>query len=443
MRMGMNKYSSAVVRYEKPSDSVRKAVALSRGLDNMPSKAKVFIKPNIVVWHVDVPFPKWGVITTSRVIEDLVVILKEMGIDDITIGEGLVVLAKDKVTPAAAFEGLGYNVLKKRYGIKTINAFERPFEEVDLGEAQTVNMNTDILCSDFVINVPVLKTHAQTCVSLGFKNLKGMLDIESRKKCHGPDPVKNISWFVARLADKLPPMFVLLDGIYTVERGPSYDGKLRRSNLIVASADLLTADMVGAKVLGHEPSDISHLVEAAKNRGRPTDLSDVDIFGEKIEDVASYHEWTFPYNVDETLPLPMEKMGIKGLNYYKYDLTMCTYCTAPNGIILNAIAKAWNGIPFDDIEVLTGKMMKPVPGKKKTILLGKCMYDLHKDNPDIGEMIPIKGCPPTPQNTIKALQKAGIHADPDIFENIEKAPLRFMKRYEGKEEFDESFYSIN
>ena len=58
------------------------------------------------------------------------------------------------------------------------------------------------------------------------------------------------------------------------------------------------------------------------------------------------------------------------------------------------------------------------------------------------EMIPIRGCPPAPQSTLKALRKAGIDVNPDIFKNIENAPLRFMKRYEGKAEFDESFYTI-
>ena len=46
------------------------------------------------------------------------------------------------------------------------------------------------------------------------------------------------------------------------------------------------------------------------------------------------------------------------------------------------------------IEVLNGKIMKPTPGMKKTILFGQCMYKLHKDNPDINQMIAIKGCPP-------------------------------------------------
>jgi len=78
----------AIVRYEKPLDSVRKVVELSLGLEHLPANARVFIKPNIVFWTRAVTFPKWGVITTSRVIEDMVVLLKGRGIDDITIGEG-------------------------------------------------------------------------------------------------------------------------------------------------------------------------------------------------------------------------------------------------------------------------------------------------------------------------------------------------------------------
>jgi uncharacterized protein (DUF362 family) len=97
-QMGIPKV--AIVRYEKPLESVKKAVDLSGGLDHLPSGAKVFIKPNIVFWTRLVPFPKWGVITTSCVINDMVYLLKERGINDITIGEGTVVY--DRKTETAA-----------------------------------------------------------------------------------------------------------------------------------------------------------------------------------------------------------------------------------------------------------------------------------------------------------------------------------------------------
>ena len=439
----MNKSVVAIVRYEKPLDSVRKAVELSNGLDHLPSQAKVFIKPNVVFWTKAVPFPKWGVITTSRVVEDMVILLKERGIDDITIGEGTVIAKpKDLETPAHAFKNLGYEVLKKRYGIKYFNVFERPFEEVDTGEGITFNFSKDILHSDFVVNLPVLKTHAQTLVSLGIKNLKGTIDIESRKKCHNADPEKDLHYMVSRLLHPMPPMFTLVDGIYTNERGPDVDGKARRSNLLVASSDVLSADLVGAKVLGIDPSQVPHLVHAASDQVRPIDLSDIEVIGYRIEDVASHHEYSFPYNEDGTLPLAMEKIGIKGLAFYKYDLTPCTYCSGLIAAIFMVIARAWKGEPFDDVEILTGKVMKAKPARKKTILLGKCIYEANKDNPDIEEMIPIKGCPPAPKVIFKALRRAGIKVSPDYFENMDRVRGTHMKKYEGKPEFDEAFFTI-
>jgi hypothetical protein len=76
LRFSMNKSKVAIVRYEKPLESVRKAVELSQGLDRLQPGAKVFIKPNIVFWTRVVPFPKWGVITTSRTLNWWVKVLK-------------------------------------------------------------------------------------------------------------------------------------------------------------------------------------------------------------------------------------------------------------------------------------------------------------------------------------------------------------------------------
>lgn len=442
----MNKKLVAIVRYEKPGESVRNAVELSQGLDHLPTRAKVFIKPNIVSWTRAVTFPKWGMITTSRVVEDMIILLKERGIDEITIGEGMVTMdPKDTATPAHAYETLGYRTLKQRYGIKYLNIFERPFERIDLGDEIEINFNSDILNSDFVVNLPVMKCHLQTVVSLGIKNLKGMIDIPSRKKCHNMDPGKDLHFWVSKLAGKMPPMFTLLDGIYTLERGPGYDGRMHRSNLLVASADLLSADMVGAKVLGYDTIQVPHLVHAAENRNRSLDFSDIELIGENIEDVAKFHEYDSQYSETDKgiMPIPLAKKGIEGVYYRKFDLSLCTYCVGFYGLMLAAIRDAWKGEPWDRVEFLTGKAMKPTPGMKKTVLLGKCIYQAHKDNPDIQEMIAIKGCPPKPKSIVKALRQAGIEADPFLFENMDKLPGYFMSRYEGKPEFKETFFQVN
>ena len=435
----------AVVRYEKPRESVEKAVALSKGLENLKPGMRGFIKPNIVFWTKSVPFPKWGVITTSRVVEDMVRLLKDRGVDDIVIGEGTVTQdPRDTATPAHAHETLGYKTLEKRYGIKAINVFERPFEKVGLGDDITLNFNTDILHSDLVVDLPAMKAHNQTMVSLGIKNLKGTIDIPSRKKCHNADPEKNLDFMVARLADKLPPVFTLIDGIYTLERGPGPDGSMRKSDILVASGDILSADMVGARLLGYEPQEVPHLAMAAANRNRPADLSDVTVVGESIEELASRHNYDFPYASDESgeLPLPLAKQGIKGVFYRKYDDTMCTYCSQLNGLTLTAIRFAWKEGVQGRLEVLTGKRMQPTPGMEKTLLLGKCMYQKHKNNPDINEMIAVKGCPPKPADIVKALHQAGIEADPGLFENMDQLPGFFMARYKDRPEFEEKYFRV-
>lgn len=441
----MNKFRVSIERYEQPFESVKKAVMGCGGFAGMPPGARVFIKPNIVFWTKACAFPKWGVLTTSRVIEDVVVLLKEHGIDDITIGEGIVADPKDKETPAHAFQTLGYETLGKRYGVKAVNIMERPFKKVNLGDGISLRFNEDILNCDYIIDIPSMKSHNQTVVSLGLKNLKGIIDIASRKKCHSADPDKNLHYYISRLADPLPPIFTLIDGIYSLERGPAFDGRMRRTNLLVASADFLSADLVGAKVLGHDPAHVPHLAYAAQNRSRPLDLSDVDVVGEKIEAVASFHDHDFEYSVCETgeMPVPLARQGIEGLYYRKFDDTMCTYCSALNGLLLTAIRYAWKGKPFGQIEVLTGKSMRPAPGMKTTILVGQCMYKLNKEHPHIQKELAVKGCPPDPQELVKILHEAGIEVDPVLFEQVDSLPGFFMSRYEGKPEFDEAFFQVD
>jgi hypothetical protein len=170
-------------------------------------------------------------------------------------------------------------------------------------------------------------------------------------------------------------------------------------------------------------------------------LSDLEVVGEPIEKVAMKLDYSFTYNEAGTLPIQMEKMGLKGVSYPKYDLTMCTYCSMMTGVILMSIAYAWKGEAWDDVEILTGKIMKPTPGKK-TILMGKCLYEVHKGHPGIKDMIAVKSCPPSPKAVVKALHEAGIHVNPAIFEHMDKAPGFFMRKYEGKPEFEESFFRV-
>jgi len=70
------------------------------------------------------------------------------------------------------------------------------------------------------------------------------------------------------------------------------------------------------------------------------------------------------------------------------------------------------------------------------------MVQLNKDSADIKEMIAVKGCPPDLQDALKALHQAGIDVNPAFFDNMDMAAGFFMKKFEGKPEFEESFFRI-
>ena len=70
------------------------------------------------------------------------------------------------------------------------------------------------------------------------------------------------------------------------------------------------------------------------------------------------------------------------------------------------------------------------------------MYQRHKDNPRIKEMIPIKGCPPKPEQMIRALAQAGIKVDPKYLLDMETLPAMYMRKYKDRPEFEESHFRV-
>jgi len=439
-------FEVAVVKYEEPFVSLQKAIDSVGGIDKLSADSKVVIKPNLVIWYEGVNFPKYGVLTTSRLIEDMIQMLYGYGARKISIVEGSVELEKrpkHSVVELAA-KGLGYDVLKSRYGIKVIDALRSTFTKVEIDDIK-LKVNADILEADYVVDMPVLKTHSQCMVSLGIKNLKGVINIPSRKLCHSTDENNDLNYYVSNFIDMVPVSLTVIDGIYTIDRGPSYNGRARRSNIIVASKDLLSADLVGAKVLGIEPKRIPSLSRAASDKGRPADLSDIKVSGDvDIETALKPHKWEFEQNEKGDLPLWMERLGIKGITLPKQDLTICTYCAFFINHVFMGILMAENKDRiFDDIEILDGKIQKPTPGHKHTLLVGQCQVKLNKDNPLINHCVTIPGCPANKRDFLKAFDELAIQLPPDFLEWMEKSPeLVHMKKYQGNPDFDESFYTI-
>lgn len=439
-------FDVAVVDYHRPYESLKEAVDLCGGMGGVTPGSKVFIKPNLVSWYEGVNFPKYGVLTTSRLIEDMVRLLREHGVTDITIAEGMV-WSQQNLKPSIlemASRGLGLDLLRDRYGVKILDVMRGPFTRIPVADKE-VSVCSAILEADHVINMPVLKTHTQAVVSLGMKNLKGLLNITSRKLFHTPDPSANLHHYLSKLPELIPTSLTVIDGIYSLELGPMITGKAHRANVIIVSKDLISADKVGATMLGIEPKDVPHISVSAEAHGRKADLSDVNIRGEvDIVGRLRPHKWAVEQSESGDMPTYFEKAGVSGIRFLAMDDSLCTYGADFIHYIIQGILTAKNkDRAFDDVEILYGRMQEPTPGHKHTMLVGQCQAKLNSDHPAINHSVRVRGCPPRRDDFVAACQEVGIELADGFLDWMERSPeLVHMKRYKDKPEFDESFYRI-
>ena len=428
----MSKPVVSVVKFNDPYLSLKEAIDLCDGLKGLNKSDKILIKPNLVEWYMEESFPPFGVVTTSAVMFALVRILTEEGFRNLTIGESTVLPLGTKGRDV--FKALGYEKLREDYGVELIDFKEEKHEGVDFDELKFF-IPKKVLEADKIINVPVLKTHAMCKVSLGLKNLKGCIDAKSKKLCHGKEV--DLHHTFSRIAEKLPVALTIIDGVYTIERGPTYIGEAFRKDLLIASTDIYAADVVGAEILGYGAKDVPHLEFHAGRNGLSTDIADIEIKGD-IDSHKTHLEWEHVWTEDGTGPIYFKLFGITGLTVRKYDNTLCTGCVDRWSTAINLLATSFKGKPFDNIEVLNGKKMLSEGGFNKTVLFGKCVCDANKDNPNIKKAIPIRSCPPDIEKFIALMSEEGIEFD---FEASLKFRQFLFDRYKGKEEFDFSLFT--
>ena len=424
----------SLVQYTGSPDSLKEIIELCGGFEKLDKNAGVLIKPNLVTWDNQYTIAPFGVFTTTRLVEDLVIMLKDYGVRDISIGEGSVEFQKGTGT-MDAYTGLGYNKLIKKYGIKLVDFNVSESVIMKVQDGLTLHCAKEAVESDFLINFPVLKTHAQSKVSLGLKNLKGCLKTSSKKLCHHTN--LGLEYCFTFVADCVKPALTIVDGIYALERGALHFGNAFRKDVIIASCDILAADMVAAKTMGFEPQDILHFVEYGKRLNKSLNLDDYEVVGEALADHVKPLKWDWGWTKDNTGPSIFEKFGVSGTAVPKYDETLCSGCSPFANMVNILVLSAFKGQPLPRVEILNGKKMQARPGYDKTVLLGNCIIKANKENINIRKSIKVTGCPPTPTDVIEALRDAEL----DINEHAYWGYLKQQgEKYDNQDGYSWDFY---
>ncbi len=427
----------SLVKFDDRRSNIRKTVEMCAGLKDLTPAKKVLIKPNLVMWDELLPFPKFGVITTALVVEEVVRLLKEHGCSDITIAEATTEDKEIGSGTLTAYRGMNYTLLEQKYGVKLIDLNRGPFEKVEF-DGFSLDIALPVLETEFMINLPVLKTHNSTRVSLGFKNLKGCLARRSKIFCHHPEiPLDR---FIQNLGEKLAPALTLIDGIYALDRGPALNGTAHRADILIASRSMFAADVVGTALLGMDPAEIGHLAGYARRHNLPLDPGDIEIAGERLSNHAMKLKWDWGWLEDNSGPTAFGRMGLQGIHYPKYDDTLCSGCSFLNNMLLILLLGSYTGEPFDNIEFLNGKVARSQGGFAKTFLFGNCIIRANRGNAAINEAVPIKGCPPRTEDIVRILNEHGIKAD---FNSYVQYRTSLAARYDDQPQFDEQHFVLS
>lgn len=135
----------------------------------------------------------------------------------------------------------------------------------------------DIVNANVLINVPIAKHHSLARLTLGAKNLIGV--VTKPNQIH-----RNLHQRVADLASLIRPSLTVIDGVRVLMAHGPTGGSLndvQQMDTIIASHDLVAADAYGATLFGKTGADVPYIQAGAEMGLGTMDLSSI-----KIEEIS-------------------------------------------------------------------------------------------------------------------------------------------------------------
>ena len=183
--------------------------------------------------------------------------------------------------------------------------------------------------ADVLINLPKLKTHSQMLLTLGVKNLFGTIVAQRKAEWHYMAGVNRNTFADLHLDiyQTLKPSLTVLDGVWGMEGHGPANGRPRRLDLIAASEDAVALDISICSLLGI-PLRSFPVYRAARARGiGETDVRQITFKGLSPE-VFSFPNFQVPA-LDSLgfLPGMFDWFNKRFLVSKPFQIeTSCTYC---------------------------------------------------------------------------------------------------------------------
>jgi len=245
------KYDMVAIKGGEPDAMFDEAIKSFGGMKSFVKKnQKVLIKPNIG-WDVS---PERGGNTNPKLVSRVIKHCFDAGAKEVYVFDHTC----DDWKRSYSNSGIE-KAVKDAGGQIVSGGSESYYQDVEIKGAQKMKktkIHELVLNSDVFINMPILKSHSSTRLSISMKNFMGI--VWDRGYMHRND----LNQCIADSILFRKPDLNIIDAYYVMKqngpRGVSLDDVVTMKSQII-SRDIVAADSAAAKLFGLQPNDIGHI----------------------------------------------------------------------------------------------------------------------------------------------------------------------------------------
>lgn len=258
----------AVTRNASPAALVAKAIEMIGGISKFVKAGQsVLIKPNIS-WD---RLAEQAATTNPQVVAEVVRLCKNAGARQIRIVDRTCNHAQ------RCYKRSGIEKMASDAGAQVRHVVNSRFKETAIAEGRIVKswpIYKDVFDADVVINIPIAKHHNVSGVSLGMKNIMGLLG-GNRGDLHVDFATK-----IVDLNTVIRPTLTIIDAYRVLRRNGPSGGSLddvEEKKVVIAGTDPVAVDAYAVQLFGLQAQNIHYLNNAAKRGLGRLDLAKVRI----------------------------------------------------------------------------------------------------------------------------------------------------------------------
>ncbi len=350
----------AISRVSNIKNTLIKVLDDIGGLSNFIDKQdRIMLKPNLNGLEG---------FTNKDLTESLIQLLFDYGAADVFIAESTF---GDANMTDMFFYKTGYLELAKKYNIEIVNLNRSEAIELKIDKpliTDSILIAKEVVKSDKIINLPNMKVHYATGVTLAMKNLKGLLVGDEKKRFHEIGLEKAI----VDLNNTIKAHLHIIDCISCMEKMGPRGGDILELNLVIAGQNIAQVDYIGCKIMGFELNEVKHLQEFIRMNN--IILNNIEVIGNSIDDVK------YPFKKPKLESIVPNNINIHNKN-------ACSACM--NAVLLSCQLLQAN--LQKNVDIYLGELLEfERKSDSLSIAFGNCCpKNAHFDKV-------IKGCPPYP-----------------------------------------------